>query len=233
MKPRDLAREAARHLEAAGSPLRAKGAQAYMKTSDAFFGVDATTMRRIVKGLAKDHPPKTQDEYLAQIVAFWSLPQREAHYAAVEWAKLFPAFQTLEALPLFERMIREGAWWDTVDELARFLVGTLLLNERAVLKPVMERWIRDESLWIRRAALVAHQKHRDRTDEAQLFDHCLRLAHEKDFFIRKAIGWALREHSKTWPAAVASFIAAHRGELSGLSVREGMKRIIVPYRVPH
>ena len=225
MKPRDLALVLARQLKAEGNPLRIRGAQAYMKTSDPFFGVDANTMRRNVKALAKEHPPKDQAEYLAQIEALWSLPQREAHYAAVEWAKLFPAFLTLDALPLFERMIREGAWWDTVDEIARFLVGALLLKERAVLKPAMERWIRDGDLWIRRAALVAHQKHRDRTDEAQLFDHCLRLAHEKDFFIRKAIGWALREHSKTRPDAVEAFIATHGGALSGLSIREGLKRI--------
>jgi len=225
MKPRDLAFELACRLEAAGNPLRTQGAQAYMKTSDPFFGVDANSMRRVVKAIARAHPPRDQDDYLAQIVAFWSLPQREAHYAAVEWAKLFPAFQTLKALPLFERMIREGAWWDTVDEIARFLIGTLLLKERTVMKPVMELWVRDENLWIRRAALVAHQKHRERTDETQLFAQCLRLAHEKDFFIRKAIGWSLREHSKTRPDAVEGFIAAHHGELSGLSIREGMKRI--------
>ncbi len=225
MKPHHLAIELARRLTEAGNPARAKGAQAYLKTSDPFFGVDASTMRREVKVLGKTHPPHDQAEYLAQIQALWSLPQREAHYAAVEWAKLFPAFQTMEALPLFERMIREGAWWDTVDELARFLVGSLLLNERAVMKPEMERWIRDENLWIRRAALVAHQKHKERTDEAQLFDHCLRLAPERDFFLRKAIGWALREHSKTRPGAVETFIAAHLGELSGLSIREGLKRI--------
>jgi 3-methyladenine DNA glycosylase AlkD len=225
MKPRALAIELAQCLESAGNPGRQRGAQAYMKTSDPFFGVDAATLRRSVKELAKSHPPKNQADYLAQIEAFWSLPQREAHYAAVEWAKLYPAFQTLKALPLFERMIREGAWWDTVDEVARFLIGALLLKERAVMKPVMERWIQDEHLWIRRAALVAHQKHRERADEAQLFDLCLRLAPEKDFFIRKAIGWALREHSKVRPEAVAAFIADHRAELSGLSIREGLKRI--------
>lgn len=226
MKPRDLARELARRLQAAGDPARSAGAQAYMKTADPFFGVGADAMRRVVKTLAAAHPPKDAAGCLAQVEAFWSLPQREAHYAAVEWIKRFPAFRTLEALPLYERMIREGAWWDTVDELARFPVGALLLEHRAAMRPVLERWIRDDCLWIRRAALLAHQKHRERTDEAQLFDHCLRLAAEQGFFIRKAIGWALREHSKTRPEAVAAFIDAHRGELSGLSIREGLKRIL-------
>lgn len=225
MKPRELAKELARRLEAAGDPARIPGAQAYMKTADPFFGVGAEAMRQVVKELALAHPPANAAMYLAQVAAFWALPQREARYAAVEWIKRFPAFRTLDALPSYERMIREGAWWDTVDELARFPVGALLLEQRAAVKPEMERWIRDECLWIRRSALLAHQKHRERTDEAQLFGHCLRLAHEKDFFIRKAIGWALREYGKTRPEAVRIFIETHRSEFSGLSLREGLKRI--------
>ncbi|MBK8727643.1 MAG: DNA alkylation repair protein [Holophagaceae bacterium] len=94
------------------------------------------------------------------------------------------------------------------------------------MKPEMERWICDECLWIRRAALLSHcQKRRERTDEAQLFEHCLRLAPEKDFFIRKAIGWALREHGKTRPEAVRVFLETHRSKFSGLSIREDSGRI--------
>jgi len=228
MKPEVLAFALAEGLEAAGHPGRIRGAQAYMKTSDPFFGVSADAMRCVVKTLMAEHPPKDAAECLAQITAFWNLPQREAHYAAVEWIKRFPAFRTLEALPLYERMIREGAWWDTVDELARFPVGSLLLAQREAMKPVMERWIRDECLWIRRAALVAHQKHREHTDEAQLFDHCLRVAHEKDFFIRKAIGWALREYGKTRRQCVRCCLHAHKDEPTPPHTRAGFKRIAQP-----
>lgn len=225
MGPTALARELARRLEAAGDPARVPGAQAYMKTSDPFFGTGAEAMRAVVKELAREHPPADPAAYRAQIAALWALPQREARYAAVDWGRRFPALRTLEALPLFERMIREGAWWDTVDEIARFHVGALLLEHRPVLEPVMEAWVRDPCLWIRRSALLAHQKHRERTDEAQLFDHCLRLAPEKGFFIRKAIGWALREYGKARPERVKAFVAAHRDAFSGLSAREALKRL--------
>ncbi len=225
MTPEALARELARRLEAAGDSARIPGAQAYMKTSDPFFGVGADAMRAVVKGLAGEHPPVDAAAYRAQIGALWALRVREARYAAVDWGRRFPALRTLEALPLFERMIREGAWWDTVDEIARFHVGALLLAHRAVMRPVLEAWVRDPCLWIRRAALVAHQKHRERTDEAQLFDHCLRLAPEKDFFIRKAIGWALREYGKARPERVLAFVEAHRGRFSGLTAREALKRL--------
>jgi 3-methyladenine DNA glycosylase AlkD len=226
MDPAALARELARRLEAAGDPARIAGAQAYMKTPDPFFGVGAVAMRAVVKELARAHPPVDAAACRAQIAAFWALPQREARYAAVDWGRRFPALRTLEALPLFERMIREGAWWDTVDEIARFHVGALLLEHRAAMKPVLEAWVRDPCLWIRRSALLAHQKHRERTDEAQLFDHCLRLAPEKAFFIRKAIGWALREHGKARPKQVLDFVDAHRDRFSGLTVREALKRLV-------
>jgi 3-methyladenine DNA glycosylase AlkD len=194
-----------------------------MKTTDPFFGVDAPTLRKVLRECYASHAPKDGGPYRAQIASLWARPEREMKYAAIEWARRFKAHITLEALPLYERMIREGAWWDTVDAIAAHLIGRLLLEQRRAMKPLMERWIRDEHLWIRRAALLAHLTHKEATDEATLFAHCLRLAPEKDFFARKAIGWALRAHSKVRPEAVRAFLATHRGEFSGLSYREGMK----------
>lgn len=210
-------------LRTLGTSARAQGAQAYMKTSDPFFGVDATTLRQELKPLYARFAPVDAPIYRRQILELWSVPQREAKYAAVEWARHFKRFITLDALPLYERMIREGRWWDTVDAIATHLVGALLLEQREIMAPVMEAWIEDEDLWIRRAALLAHLKHRAKTDEAQLFRHCLRLAPEKDFFARKAIGWVLREYSKTQPEAVRHFLDAHRSQCSGLTYREGRK----------
>ena len=221
----DLAETLTLLLRAAGDPVRAHGAQAYMKTRDPFFGVGAVPLRATLKGLFGIHRPATQADYLLQVAALWAIPEREGKYAAVEWARQFGPFITLDALPLYERMIREGQWWDTVDAIAAHLVGRLLLTDRGVMKPRMEAWSRDPDLWIRRASLLAHLKHKASTDHAQLFAQCLRLAPEKDFFIRKAIGWALREYSKTAPEQVQAFLAAHPGRFSGLSVREALKAI--------
>ena len=114
-----------------------------------------------------------------------------------------------------------------MDDVASNLVGRLLLENRDRIVPVMERWIDDGNMWIRRSALLAHLKHKGATDEATLFDHCLRRAHEPEFFIRKAIGWVLREYAKTAPDAVAGFVLDHREAWSGLTFREATKHLDV------
>jgi len=151
-------------------------------------------------------------------------PTDSAH-CAIAYARQHPQFITPSALPLYERMIREGAWWDFVDEIAVNLVGAVLGNFRAKTRPIIERWIDDPDMWIRRTALLSHLKHKNDTDAAQLFDHCIRRAHEREFFIRKAIGWALREYSKTAPRAVRAFLKKNRQRLSRLSYDEGSKRL--------
>lgn len=225
MGPAALARELSARLQAAGDPGRARGAQAYMKTTDPFFGVGAVPLRAELKPLYVRFRPASQGEYLDQVAALWAIREREGKYAAIEWARRFKAFVTLDSLPLYERLIREGQWWDTVDAIAAHLVGSLLLTQRLRMKPRIEAWSRDPDLWIRRTALLAHLTHRESTDHAQLFAHCLRLAPEKDFFIRKAIGWALRAYSKVAPEPVQAFLEAHPGRFSALSVREALKVI--------
>jgi 3-methyladenine DNA glycosylase AlkD len=221
-----LATEAANRLSALANPKKAREMAAYMRTKDPFFGVGSVERRRLFLDLVKAHKPDSQEVYEAQVTALWAIPQREGRYLSLDWACRFKDFITLHALPLYERMIREGAWWDTVDVLAAHLVGYLLLHHRKTLKPVIETWVEDECLWIRRTAILAHLKHKQETDETQLFHHCLKLAPEKDFFIRKAIGWILREYSKTSPHTVRSFLEAHGASLSGLSQREASKWLV-------
>lgn len=128
-----------------------------------------------------------------------------------------------DLLPLCERMVREGAWWDLVDGIAAWWVSPLYAAHRKTVRAVLDSWRRDESLWLRRAVLLAHLHHKEHTDEAALFADVRALMHEEAFFIRKAIGWALRQHSYVAPAAVAAFLTTHRRQLSGLSYREGAK----------
>jgi 3-methyladenine DNA glycosylase AlkD len=123
-------------------------------------------------------------------------------------------------------MIVEGAWWDFVDDIAIRLVGMVLLDDRERMHPKLDRWIDDPNMWIRRTAILSQIKHRDRTDQDQLFGYCLKRADEKEFFIRKAIGWALREYAKTEPDAVREFALNHRDQLSGLSFREATKHLL-------
>ena len=124
-------------------------------------------------------------------------------------------------MPIFERLVREGQWWDIVDPVASWLVGRTLLNHETAVRPTIEAFIEDDDFWIRRTALLAHLGHKDKTRSDCLFRYCSALADEKEFFIRKAIGWALREYSKSEPAKVANYLRKNEGKLSGLSFKEG------------
>jgi 3-methyladenine DNA glycosylase AlkD len=229
MKTRDdsaeLVRFATAELKRLAEPGKAPAMGAYMKTSQPFFGVPTPLRAPIERAIRKQFEPATRAHYERGVLALWTLPHREEQYLAIAYARQWPDFIIPASLKLYERMIRQGAWWDFVDEIAVNLVGSILLAHRAETRDIIERWIEDDNLWIRRSALIAHLKHKRATDAAQLFDHCLRRAHETDFFIRKAIGWALREYSKTDPRAVGAFIRRNQGQLSKLSVAEGTRLI--------
>ena len=221
----ELAKFVTAELRRVGDPSKAPAMAAYMKTGQAFFGVPTPSRVAIIRELRTRFVPIDQKAYARNVLALWQLPHREEQYVAVAYARQHSEFVAPASMPLYERMIREGAWWDFVDEIAAHLAGAVLLNYRGKTRATIERWIDDDDMWIRRAALIAHLKHKAETDAAQLFDHCLRRAHETEFFIRKAIGWALREYAKTAPDAVKSFLEKNRKQLSNLSYAEASKHL--------
>ncbi len=198
---------------------------AYMKTSMPFYGVQKPDRSPIYKAIKKDFKPDNVDEYKEFVLALWSLPHREEKYAALEIALQHKKFITTESLDLYEQLIREGAWWDFVDVIAVHLVGQTLLDERKSVKPLMDKWVKDSDMWIRRTAILSQNKHKKETDEKMLFDYCKKRMHEREFFIAKAIGWALREYSYTNPKSVKLFLNENKNELAPLSIREGGKRL--------
>ena len=208
-----------------GDPRKAAEMAAYMKTDMPFYGVQKPQRELVYKELLWRFPITSRPEYEAAIEALWAQPHREEKYTAIHIARSYPDFITVSAVPLYKRLIREGAWWDLVDENAVHLVGHVLLHQRKTMKPKIEKWIDDRDMWIRRAALICHIKHKSKTDERQLLRHCRRRAHEKEFFIRKAIGWALREYAYTAPEAVRKFLRTHQEKLSPLSFREAAKHL--------
>lgn len=145
---------------------------------------------------------------------------------ALGYATMFVSHATTGTMPLFEELIRKGAWWDFVDVIAAHLVGHLYKTNRAEIEPVMDDWIDDQDYWIRRTAILSQLRHKKETDAQRLFSYCLDRAHEKEFFIRKAIGWALREYSYCDPQAVMRFLMKNRPVLSNLSFREGAKHLV-------
>jgi len=210
-------------LAEVADPINAPQMAAYMKTSMPFYGVKKPLRKPITRAIKKQFRPANRQAYERAVRGLWKLPHREEKYIALAVARMFPGYIDGESMPLFEQLIRQGAWWDFVDEVAVQLVGPVLLNERKATKPMMDEWINDDDMWIRRSAIISHIKHKQATDHRSLFRYCRERADEKEFFIRKAIGWALREYSKTDPARVRTFLHKYETCLSGLSYREGAR----------
>jgi 3-methyladenine DNA glycosylase AlkD len=214
-----------RRFRELANPADAGPMQAYMKTEMPFYGIKKPARVVVYRELRDRFVIDSAKQYAHAIEAFWSLPHREERYTALHIAMQHEQFIAMARLPLYKRLIVEGAWWDLVDDVAIRLTGRLWSDHRARVSGIMDRWIDDGNMWLRRAAIIGQVKHRERTDEDRLFSYCARRAEEREFFIRKAIGWALREHARIQPGAVRRFVKRHRGRLSPLSLREAMKHI--------
>lgn len=218
-------RFAADALSAAADPDKALGMQAYMKTDMPFYGVQKPGRGPILRRLVDVYPPTDRDEYQALVLGLWNLPHREEKYLALGVAQAHRGFVEPAALPLYRKLIVEGAWWDLVDEVATHLIRDLVVGYPEGTWPVVDRWIDHEDMWLRRTAIICQVGAKDRTDSRRLFDFCVRRSPDNEFFIRKAIGWALRDYARTDPVAVAEFAQGHREELSSLSFREATKHL--------
>jgi 3-methyladenine DNA glycosylase AlkD len=208
------------------NPENAAPMAAYLKTAMPFYGVKKPDRVPVYREMKKRFAPSGRRDYERGVLMLWRRLHREEKYAAIEFARQSDAFIGLESFGLYERLVREGAWWDLVDEVAVRLVGRAQFKKRIKVRRVINCWIDDDDLWVRRTALLSQIRHKEHTNRGQLFRHCLRRAGETGFFIRKAIGWALRDYSYTSPEAVRDFLLANRGRMSGFSFREGAKQLV-------
>ncbi|MFT4258219.1 DNA alkylation repair protein [Microbacterium sp.] len=210
-------------LRDAADPSIAPGQQAYMKSSMPFLGVKVPVARRLARTLARGN--SDADDLRANALELWrEATHREERYAATELMGLRPLRGRLEEMPVHEEMIRTGAWWDHVDEVSHRLAETLDGHPDEV-APVLRAWSRDDDLWIRRASIISQLGRRGATDTELLVEVIAPNLGDDEFFIRKAIGWALRDYARTDPGWVLAFVAAHEAELSGLSRREALKHL--------
>lgn len=210
-------------LATSGDPVIAAGMTAYMKSTMPCHGVTKAGRTPILREIRARWAPETRSDYTALVQALWDLPHREEKYLAIGVARAHDRYVTRSSLPLYRNMIVEGAWWDFVDEIAIHLVGRVLRRDREATTPTVRQWNEHRDLWLRRTSIICQVAHKDDADAALLFELCAARAHETDFFIRKAIGWALRSHAHVDPEAVRDFVA--RTDLSGLSRREAMKHL--------
>ena len=203
--------------------------QAYMKSAMACHGVQKPARLAALRPMLRGHTLPDRVSWDATVRALWDGASfREERYAAIDLARhrAYSAWATdVRSMDLYEHLIVTGAWWDYVDDVAIRLVGPALRAHRAEVTPMVLGWARNRDRWRRRAAVICQIGARDDTDTA-LLTACIRdNVGDTDFFLRKAIGWALREHAKTNPDWVRTFVATHRDRLSPLSIREATRRL--------
>jgi len=217
-------------IEAALRPLadaqQAVPMRAYMLNQFAFLGIRAPARRQALRGLPK-LSAWTAPELLALADKLWDLPEREFQYVAVDLLAKHHRQLGHESVAHLLQLVQCKPWWDTVDGLAG-VVGDILLRARAGqpdAQRAMDACLSHPNLWVRRVAMLHQLGWKAHTDEVRLLHYALALAPEPDFFIRKAIGWALRDHARTRPEAVRAFLAQHAQSLSGLTRREAAKHL--------
>ncbi len=200
-----------------------------MKSEMLYRGVPMPEQRKIYKVIFDDHPIADQEKWVATALELWRKASfREERYAAIELTGHCPyrQFQTMEVMPMYEEMIVTGAWWDYVDWVAIQRVGAFLLPSfPGKVKPLMRKWSRDDDMWKRRTSIICQVSFKQETDLDLLY-YCIAQNFEhKDFFIRKAIGWALRSYAWIDPKEVVKYVKANDDRLSALSKKEALKNV--------
>ncbi|MFI6644167.1 DNA alkylation repair protein [Streptomyces sp. NPDC050504] len=209
---------------AAGDPFRAQEMVAYMKGVAPFLGIRTPERRTLSRTVLKGTARPDEADCAAVALRCFALPEREYHYFAVDYLRRHVGRCSSGFLPVARELVRTVSWWDTVDLLAAHVVGGLVHADAALARE-MDGWVEDDDLWTARTALLHQLRFKADTDTERLFGYCLRRADHPDFFIRKAIGWCLREYAKTDPAEVRAFMSGNGARLSPLSVREALKNL--------
>jgi len=208
-------------------PSRAVAMAAYMRDQFPFFGLPAPEVRAVERAAFTGLPRPTEEDLTVVALSCWALPEREFPYAACDYLRKHVSAAGPEFLPIVRTLITTKSWWDTVDPLATRFVGELV-RRHPVLTATMDAWSGEADLWLVRTAILHQLNYGPTTDVARLFGYCERQAGHRDFFVRKAIGWALRHYARTDPEAVRAFVAANRAALSPLSIREATKHLQRP-----
>lgn len=207
---------------AAGDPLRAEQQRAYMKHHFDFCGLKAPEWLALAKEIYAKHGMYTSEPLEVFVMGCFEQEYREIHYVGLEMMQYMLKQQSKSWIRVLEKCIKTHSWWDSVDWLAK-LVGIHFRAHPELQHAYARKWIKSDHLWLQRVAIIHQLFYRKDTDEELLFEMILQVADSKEFFLRKACGWALRQHAKVFPEQVRHFIEHHT--LSNLTVREAMKQL--------
>ncbi|MFC4949558.1 DNA alkylation repair protein [Pseudonocardia sp. GCM10023141] len=222
-----LVEQARAGLAELADPVAAEQMRAYMKSPMPFRGVPKPARDRLLRVLVAEHPPADADALRAAVTALWTGARyREERYLALSLTshRRYERLLDLTWLPVWRKWIVEGAWWDFTDEIANRRIGPLLRAHPAELLPTLRAWAVDADRWLRRTSIICQLGSRGDIDLDLLTATIEANVDDPDFFLRKAIGWALRQHAKTDPDWVREFVAQHPG-LSPLSRKEALKHV--------
>lgn len=228
MEPSQLRKALIVALKAAAVPTRAPQMQSYMKSDMPYLGVAAPQLKAITRTLFKDLTFVSRREWQEAVLAIWNGAKfREERYSAIQLTshRSGRAFQIPSTLKLYEKMIVSGAWWDYVDSLASHEVGSLVRAYPKELKPIMLKWSTCPNLWKRRTAILCQLSAKEDLDLPFLYK-CIEPSIESpEFFLRKGIGWALRQVAWRDPKAIIRYVQENHTRLSPLSQREALKNL--------
>jgi 3-methyladenine DNA glycosylase AlkD len=220
----DFTKKLSEKLHEAADNNRKAGAEAYMRNQFSFIGMDTISRREIFKKFISNYGLPAYEDLSTIIIECWGL-EREMQYCAIELAAKFRKDWDVSFIEIIHFCIVNKSWWDSVDAIASQLSGPYFKKFPTKIKPVTGTWNRSGNIWLQRSSLLFQLKYRDTTDNALLSKYILRLSGSREFFIQKAIGWILREYSKTNPRWVKAFVSEN--PLKPLSIREALKNMIM------
>lgn len=228
LSPQEFLRAVVSALAKVSDPNLRGPMRAYMRNQFDFLGVKTPARRAAVAALIREQKHAGAAELLHCARVLWSMPERDYQYVAVDLLARHACRFHPGHLPALFALVRKKSWWDTVDALAG-VIGRVVKQACAgdpAAHCVMDEALASSNLWVRRVAILHQLGWRKQTDSKRLFAYASTCAHEKDFFIRKAIGWALRDYARHAPAEVRKFLRANRSRLSPLTMREAGKHIL-------
>ncbi|WP_203247026.1 DNA alkylation repair protein [Sporosarcina beigongshangi] len=197
---------------------------AYMKGHFPFLGIKSPLRKELLKEHFVEYTLPEPEQLFDEVWKLYNLPEREYQYAAIALIEKMKKQLTPDDFPALQRLIETKSWWDSVDSIAPHFVGQLVKMDRAYGDKVMLKWSQSDNMWINRSAILHQLKFKQLTDTELLFTIIKQHTDSKEFFIQKAIGWALREYAKTNPDMVKDFVGEH--SLKPLSKREALKHLV-------
>lgn len=196
----------------------------YMRNHFSFFGIKTDDRRRIFKEVWKENKQEIDQNPRGIALELYSKPQRELQYCGIEiLIKELKGHYHKKDIELIEKLISTNSWWDSVDTIAKYILGEYLLEYPLEIENVITRFSNSENIWLNRSAILFQLGYKQKTNFELLKSECEKHKNKNDFFIRKAIGWALREYAKTNSEAVKNYVDS--SDLKPLSKKEALKNI--------